>query len=142
MDLKVYKKELVKQPSGNVFVYVPSVIDIIPVFNPEETSPEDPREEDLIDKGALAEAETLEGNDELEQACALATIWQRGLDPLDEFDGNRWSQLYLGEINVINIMEDLNKSVQNVSPSVNISFDTVKDANGNSFFTYNIKVVA
>lgn len=142
MDLKVYKKELVKQPSGNVFVYVPSVIDIIPVFNPEETSPEDPREEDLIDEGALAEAETLEGNDELEQACALATIWQRGLDPLDEFDGNRWSQLYLGEINVINIMEDLNKSVQNVSPSVNISFDTVKDANGNSFFTYNIKVVA
>lgn len=142
MDLKVYKKELVKQPSGNVFVYVPSVIDIIPVFNPEETSPEDPREEDLIDKGALAEAETLEGNDELEQACALATIWQRGLDPLDELDGNRWSQLYLGEINVINIMEDLNKSVQNVSPSVNISFDTVKDANGNSFFTYNIKVVA
>ena len=142
MDLKVYKKELVKQPSGNVFVYVPSVIDIIPVFNPEETSPEDPREEDLIDEGALAEAETLEGNDELEQACALATIWQRGLDPLDEFDGNRWSQLYLGEINVINIMEDLNKSVQNVSPSVNISFDTVKDANGNSFFTYNIKEVA
>ena len=142
MDLKVYKKELVKQPSGNVFVYVPSVIDIIPVFNPAETSPEDLREEDLIDEGALAEAETLEGNDELEQACALATIWQRGLDPLDEFDGNRWSQLYLGEINVINIMEDLNKSVQNVSPSVNISFDTVKDANGNSFFTYNIKVVA
>lgn len=142
MDLKVYKKELVKQPSGNVFVYVPSVIDIIPVFNPEETSPEDPRKEDLIDEGALAEAETLEGNDELEQACALATIWQRGLDPLDEFDGNRWAQLYLGEINVINIMEDLNKSVQNVSPSVNISFDTVKDANGNSFFTYNIKVVA
>ena len=142
MDLKVYKKELVKQPSGNVFVYVPSVIDIIPVFNPAETSSEDPREEDLIDEGALAEAETLEGNDELEQACALATIWQRGLDPLDEFDGNRWSQLYLGEINVINIMEDLNKSVQNVSPSVNISFDTVKDANGNSFFTYNIKVVA
>lgn len=142
MDLKVYKKELVKQPSGNVFVYVPSVIDIIPVFNPEETSPEDPREEDLIDEGVLTEAETLEGNDELEQACALATIWQRGLDPLDEFDGNRWSQLYLGEINVINIMEDLNKSVQGVSPSVNISFDTVKDANGNSFFTYNIKVVA
>ena len=142
MDLKVYKKELVKQPSGNVFVYVPSVIDIIPVFNPAETSPEDPREEDLIDEGVLTEAETLEGNDELEQACALATIWQRGLDPLDEFDGNRWSQLYLGEINVINIMEDLNKSVQSVSPSVNISFDTVKDANGNSFFTYNIKVVA
>lgn len=142
MDLKVYKKEEVKQPDGNVFVYVPSVIDIIPVFEPEETSPEDSREEDLVDEGYLADTAILEGRDELEQACALATIWQKGLDPIDVNNGNRWSQLYLGEVNVLNIMEDLTNSVQEVSPSVDITFDTVKDANGNSFFTYNIKVVA
>ena len=30
MDVKVYKKEEVKQPSGSGYVYVPDVIDIIP----------------------------------------------------------------------------------------------------------------
>ena len=37
MDVKVYKKEEVLQPSGTEYVYVPDVIDIIPniVTNPD-----------------------------------------------------------------------------------------------------------
>ena len=32
MDVKVYKKEEVRQPSGTEYVYVPDVIDIIPII--------------------------------------------------------------------------------------------------------------
>ena len=39
MDVKVYKKEEVLQPSGSEYVYVPDVIDIIPdIVEIEDTS--------------------------------------------------------------------------------------------------------
>lgn len=128
MDLRVYKKEEVKQPNGTAYVYVPNVIDIYPQTD----------DEDLI----LTGADILEDNDEIEQACSLATIWQRGLDPVELGDGNRWTELYLGEINIISIMEDITESVQSVTPSVNVDFNTAKDSNGNSYLTYTIKAVS
>lgn len=135
MDLKVYKKETVSQPSGAEDIYVPSVIDIYPIIDSSSG------------KDILTGAEILseiDGQREecIEQACSLATIWQRGLDPLDLEDGNRWSELYLNEINVIQIMEDLTASVESVSPSVTIEFDTVEGSDGQTYFSYKIKVVS
>ena len=136
MDLKVYKKENVLQPNGtSEDVYVPDIIDIYPVLLSEESG-----------KEILENAEILDDTDNfeelMEQAVALSTIWQRGLDPLEPLDGNRWSELYLGEINVVQIMEDLTNSVESVSPSVSIDFDTISDSEGNSYFSYKIKVVS
>lgn len=136
MDLKVYKKENVLQPNGtSEDVYVPDIIDIYPVLLSEESG-----------KEILKNAEILDDTDNfeelMEQAVALSTIWQRGLDPLELNDGNRWSELYLGEINVVQIMEDLTNSVESVSPSVSIDFDTISDSEGNSYFSYKIKVVS
>lgn len=136
MDLKVYKKENVLQPNGtSEDVYVPDTIDIYPVLLSEESG-----------KEILKNAEILDDTDNfeelIEQAVALSTIWQRGLDPLELNDGNRWSELYLGEINVVQIMEDLTNSVESVSPSVSIDFDTISDSEGDSYFSYKIKVVS
>jgi hypothetical protein len=130
MDTKVYKKETIKQPQGDMEVYVPSVIDFFPVFKEDNDI-------EYLDNLELLEQEI----DILEQASALATIWQRGLDPLDLESGNRWSELFLGEISVLQIMEDLTNSVSDVSNNVEITFDTITDAQGNSFLTYNLKVV-
>ena len=72
MDTKVYKKETIKQPQGDMEVYVPSVIDFFPVFKEDNDI-------EYLDNLELLEQDI----DILEQASALATIWQRGLDPLD-----------------------------------------------------------
>lgn len=135
MDLKVYKKETVSQPSGAEDIYVPSVIDIYPIIDSSSGT------EVLTGAEILSE---IDGQTQecVEQACSLATIWQRGLDPLDLTDGNRWSELYLNEISVIQIMEDLTASVENVSPSVMLEFDTVEGADGKTYFSYKLKVVS
>lgn len=130
MDAKVYKKETIKQPQGEENIFVPSVIDFFPVLKE--------------DSGTvyLDNIETLEQEEiQLEQAGSLATIWQRGLDPLDLEDGNRWSELMLGEINIIQIMQDLINSVASVSTTVTVDFDTITDAQGNSFFSYTVRTV-
>lgn len=134
MDLKVYKKETVSQPSGTEDVYVPSVIDLYPVIDESSGAP--------VLKGAeILDELNNQAEECLEQVCSLATIWQRGLDPLDLLDGNRWSELYLNEINIIQIMEDLTASVESVSPSSSVEFDTVQGTDGRTYFSYKLKVV-
>lgn len=124
MDLKVFTKEEVIQPQGTEYVYVPNVIDIYPLFD---------------DSGnVLVGSEILEDKDELTQQCSLSTIWQRGLDPLSVNEGIRWSEVILGEINVVQLINDITDAVRKVSTSVKVKFDTTTDANGNSFLTYKI----
>lgn len=133
MDVKVYKKEEVRQPSGTEYVYVPDVIDIIPdiVTNPDT-------EEEII-TGAV---ELEDGSkDLLEQECAIATIKQRGLDPLDKEDGVQWSETLLGEVNVIQLMEDIQSAIEQTTTSVVVAFDTVTDSEGRSYLTYTLQEV-
>lgn len=126
MDFKVYKKETVFQPHGTENVITPNVIDIYPIFN--ET------EEKLID------AETLDiTEDTVEQSVALSTIWQRGLDPLDIESGIRWSETVLGEINPLQLMEDIQEAVSAETPTVDVIFDTVTDTNGNTYLKYTLR---
>ena len=133
MDVKVYKKEEVRQPSGTEYVYVPDVIDIIPniVTNP------DTGEETIT--GAIELEDS--SKDLLEQECAIATIKQKGLDPLDKGDGIQWSETLLGEVNVIQLMEDIQSAVEQTTTSVVVIFDTVTDSEGRSYLTYTLKEV-
>ena len=132
MDVKVYTKEAVRQPSGTEYVISPNIIDIYPEIS-----------KDANDNEILTGADILtEDNDVIEQACSLATIWQKGQDPLDTDIGNRWSEAMLGEINVVQLMEDLTNAVAEITPTVEVVFSTVTDADGNSYLKYTLKAVA
>ena len=132
MDVKVYEKEEVLQPSGTEYVYVPNVIDLIPEITTDENG-----------NKYLSNAIILTTREELiEQACALATIWQKGLDPLDLEVGIRWTEAQLEEVNVVQLMEDITQAVAEVTPSVTVVFETVTDDNGNSYLKYTLKAVA
>lgn len=129
MDFKVYTKEEVKQPSGTEYVVTPNVIDIYP-----ETDSEDK---------LLLDAEILTSDsDTLEQECALATIWQRGQDPLDTDDGIRWAEALLGEINIVQLQMDITDAVSAVTDAVTVVFDVVTDDDGNQYMTYTLQAVA
>lgn len=132
MDVKVYKKETVKQPSGTSYVISPNIIDLYPIITKDEN-----------DNEIISGAEELTDEDSLvEQACALATIWQKGLDPLDLEEGIRWSEAILEEINVVQLMEDITNAVAEITPTVEVVFNTVTDDNGNSYLQYTLKAVA
>lgn len=76
------------------------------------------------------------------QKCALATIYQRGLDPLEPEDGIRWSEAYLEEINPVQLMGDILDSVSAITTAVNVNFDTVQGNDGQEYLTYNLKFIA
>lgn len=132
MDIKVYQKEEVKQPEGNEYVYVPDIIDIIPIINDSSGTEVITGAVELLD----------DSRDLLEQQCALATIFQKGLDPLDPTDGIRWSEAILGEISVIQLMDDITNAVTKASTMVTVVFDTVTDSDGRSYLTYTLKEIA
>ena len=89
----------------------------------------------------LLNAKTVEGDEEMEQACALSTIWQRGLDPLSINTGVRWSEVLLGEINVVQLMNDIINAVNEVTNIVTVVFDTVTGSDGNSYLVYKLQKV-
>ena len=132
MDLKVYTKQEVKQPKGSDYYYVPNIIDIEPSVSIAGDGHE------VLDGCTLFEDE----KDLIEQECALATIWQRGLDPVSPEVGVRWSEVLLGEVNVVQLMEDLREAVADVTLNVTVMFDTVTDAKGNSVLQYSLRAVA
>jgi hypothetical protein len=132
MDLKVYTKQEVKQPKGSDYYYVPNIIDIEPSVSIAGDGHE------VLDGCTLFEDE----KDLIEQECALATIWQRGLDPVSPEVGVRWSEVLLGEVNVVQLMEDLREAVADVTLNVTVVFDTVTDAKGNSVLQYSLRAVA
>lgn len=175
MDVKVYKKEEVLQPSGSEEVYVPDVIDIIPQFAEVEDTDISGGLWDLTDiqdiadisiendmlvfnseligfennnlvvhntDNVLSSCETVEGKELVEQQCALATIFQKGLDPLDLDDGIRWSEAILEEISCLQLIQDIIEAVEKVTTSVVVTFDTIEDAEGNSFLSYKLSEVA
>ena len=86
----------------------------------------------------ILNADIVEGKEELEQACSLSTIWQRGNDPLALGEGVRWSELLLNEINVVQLMNDIIDAVGNITTSVVVVFDTVTASDGKSYLTYKL----
>ena len=174
MDVKVYKKEEVLQPSGTEEVYVPDVIDIIPTIV-EAESTGDVRNHvwtleqlkrvadvSIVDNKLIINSDNVryengnlyvtlmeeqiitcdileDGSKELlEQECSLATIWQRGLDPLDLEDGIRWSEVILEELSCLQLIQDIIEAVANVSTAIKVVFDTVEDENGQQYLSYKL----
>lgn len=90
----------------------------------------------------IANCELVEGKDELEQQCALATIYQKGLDPLELDDGIQWSEAILEEISSLQLIQDIIDAVAKVSTAIKVVFDVVEDDNGNSFLSYKLEEVA
>lgn len=177
MDVKVYKKEEVRQKQGTDYVITPNVIDIIPTIVEAESTGDIKNniwsleqlktiaDVDVVDGKLIINSDKVkyengnlyvtlteeqiigceiieEDNDIIEQACALTTIWQKGLDPLDREVGIRWSEALLDEINVVQLMEDITNAVAEITPTVTVVFDTVTDANGNQYLKYTLKAVA
>lgn len=129
MDLKVYQKEEVLQPTGAEEVYVPDIIDLIPKI------------ETVNGVEMLTGCELVDGKDMLEQQCALATIFQKGLDPLDLNDGIRWSEAILEEVSSLQLIQDIIDAVERVTTSVIVVFDTVEDDEGRTFLSYRLQEV-
>lgn len=176
MDVKVYKKEEVLQPSGSEYVYVPDVIDIIPdiveiedtssissniwtldnlrriadvqivdgklIINSDKVRYENGNLYVTLMRDQIISCELVEGRDEVEQQCALATIFQRGLDPLDLNDGIRWSEAILEELSCLQLIQDIIEAVEKVSTSIVVTFDTIEDDNGNTYLSYKLSEVA
>lgn len=174
MDVKVYKKETVPQPTGEGAedVFVPNVIDIIPdlveveadysirnniwtldylkkiadvriennklIINSDKVRYADGNLYVTLTANQVIGCELAKGKDELEQACALATIFQRGLDPLDVNDGIRWSEAIREELSALQLIQDITEAVSRVSSSIKVVFDTVEDDKGNQFLSYKL----
>lgn len=176
MDVKVYQKEEVLQPDGAEYVYVPNVIDIIPVTTEVEVTSairNNVWDLDMLKKIAdvsvvdnkliinsdkvryengnlyvtlmtdeLLTCELVEDKEELEQQCALATIYQKGQDPLDLEDGIRWSEAILEELSCLQLIQDIIDAVEKVSTSVVVTFDMIEGENGQSYLSYKLSEVA
>lgn len=95
-----------------------------------------------ITENKLYNAQILEDDSEelLLQECALATIWQRGLDPVEPEDGIRWTQALLGEVNPLQLIEDVNNAVENVTNSVIVEVGTVTSINGQEYLSFKLKM--
>ena len=91
---------------------------------------------------SLSNASILEDDSEelLLQECALATIWQRGLDPVEPEDGIRWTQALLGEVNPLQLIEDVNNAVENVTNSVAVEVGTVTSINGQEYLSFKLRM--
>ena len=176
MDVKVYKKETVLQPSGREDVYVPDVIDIIPsvieiedtdsvrnniwnleqlakvadvqiidgklIINSNKVRYENGNLYITLEREQIVNCELVDDKEMIEQQCALATIFQKGLDPLDINDGIRWSEAILEEVSAIQLIQDIIEAVEKVTTSVTVTFDTIEDDNGNSYLSYKLTEVA
>lgn len=127
MDIKVYHKETVSQPSGSIDVLEPDIIDIYPQFDTSGNS--------------LEGCDTVEGDEETLQEVVVATIWQRGLDPIDSEDGVQWAEAILGEVTVPQIITELQDAVSEVSETSSIEFSTVTGTDGKEHLTYTVKAV-
>lgn len=176
MDVKVYQKETVPQPSGEATVITPNIIDIIPdlvevesdysirnniwtldylkkiaevriegnklIINSDKVRYENGNLYVTLTADQIINCETVTEKDEREQACALATIFQRGLDPLDLNDGVQWSETLLGEVNALQLMEQITEAVSNVAVNVQVEFSTIVTDSGQSVLTYSLREVA
>ena len=135
MDIKVYRKEDVLEPVDSTLQVVPNIIDFVV------------QEKDGVIENCeltLAQGEGTKQDEKqsILQECSLATIWQKGLDPLAKEDGILWSQAILGEITALQLIDGIQSAVSDVSTSVTVNFDTVQSKDGNSYLAYSLNITA
>lgn len=132
MDVLVYRKETVEQPGvGGKDYFVPDVIDLKPEV-------QEIGGVEYLTGAVLAEDDT----SITEQGCVLASIWQRGNDPVSPEVGVRWSEALLGEVTSAQVMEDIREAVAEVTLNVSVAFTSEKTADGREVMAYEFKAVA
>lgn len=127
MDIKVSIKEERLQPSGPVDVIVSDTFDLYLIM-------------DQDDPDLIVGAETYEGFNETQQQAYFASVRQLGSDPVDPDVGNRWAEVFMGELDAAALVTDIKNSVQSVSINCSVEFGTRIDAAGNELLNYYIKV--
>ena len=130
MDFKVSRKEKRWQPDGSgVEVLVDNVFDLYPVYG------------NSIDRNMITDVEMLDGDEEeLLDRAMFAVVKQKGADPVDVEDGNRWAQAIIGEVSGVTVMDDLYKSVAVEGPGVRVATETISN-NGKPGTAFAVQLV-
>ena len=117
MDVKVSRKEKRWQPDGSgIEVLVDNIFDLYPVYG------------NSIDRNMITDVEVLDDPDEeLLDRAMFAIVKQKGIDPLDKEDGNRWAEAVLGEISGVTVIDDIYKSVAVEGPGVRVTTETISN---------------
>lgn len=117
MDFKVSRKEKRWQPDGTgVEVLVDNIFDLYPVYG------------NAINKNLITDVEILDdAREELLDRAMFAVVKQKGADPVDIDDGNRWAQTMIGEISSVSVLDDVFKSVAVEGPGVRVATETVSN---------------
>lgn len=117
MDFKVSRKEKRWQPDGTgVEVLVDNIFDLYPVYG------------NAINKNLITDVEILDdAREELLDRAMFAVVKQKGADPVDIDDGNRWAQAMIGEISSVSVLDDVFKSVAVEGPGVRVATETVSN---------------
>lgn len=130
MDFKVSRKEKRWQPDGSgVEVLVDNVFDLYPVYG------------NSIDRNMITDVEMLDGDEEeLLDRAMFAVVKQKGADPVDVEDGNRWAQAIIGEVSGVTVMDDVYKSVAVEGPGVRVATETISN-NGKPGTAFAVQLV-
>lgn len=130
MDFKVSRKEKRWQPDGSgVEVLVDNVFDLYPVYG------------NSIDRNMITDVEMLDDDEEeLLDRAMFAVVKQKGADPVDVEDGNRWAQAIIGEVSGVTVMDDVYKSVAVEGPGVRVATETISN-NGKPGTAFAVQLV-
>lgn len=130
MDFKVSRKEKRWQPDGSgVEVLVDNVFDLYPVYG------------NSINRNMITDVEMLDGDEEeLLDRAMFAVVKQKGADPVDIEDGNRWAQAIIGEVSGVTVMDDVYKSVAVEGPGVRVATETISN-NGKPGTAFAVQLV-
>lgn len=130
MDFKVSRKEKRWQPDGSgVEVLVDNVFDLYPVYG------------NSINRNMITDVEMLDGDEEeLLDRAMFAVVKQKGADPVDVEDGNRWAQAIIGEVSGVTVMDDVYKSVAVEGPGVRVATETISN-NGKPGTAFAVQLV-
>jgi hypothetical protein len=126
VDLKTSRKEIMPQPQPGTMVerLVSDVFDLFPVF-------------DANDPTLLIDAEILDDDrTELLDRALFGCVRQRGQDPVFPDQGIQWAEAVLEEISAPALMGQLNASVQEDGPGVQINFNSEQDGQGRTYFNF------
>jgi len=117
MDVKVSRKEKRWQPDGTgVEVLVDNIFDLYPVYG------------NALNRDLITDVEVIDDEEEeLLDRAMFAVVKQRGADPCDPSDGNRWAEAMIGEVASVGVLDDVYKSVAAEGPGVRLAVNTVNN---------------
>lgn len=115
MDIKVSQKDRMYQPDGVVDVIVDGIFDFFLIEHTDEFG------QKWIDD--------IEGIDDFfeeeKDRTVFAVLRQKGLDPMNIYEGVQWSETMMSEIPVPLLLQQIVDAAARESDYVNVSFETI-----------------